>query len=1555
MLTSRRIETFAATIAAVALAAGSLFAVSAAQAADVAVVHTDFEDGTLGGWEQSGGDGSTLSVVDLDGSKVLQVADRAADYVGVQTAAGALTSLEEGQTYTFSMRARLADGVSDKQFRWVMKPAYTWIGPTTVTAGAWTTVTGTYTVPADADTSALQVYIGTDDPTPAGAYTYYVDDLTITGPPVGPTVTTVTAVDFEDGTTGTWQQSGGDGSTLSVIDLDGGKVLQVADRSADYVGIQSPTGVFEPATEYTFSMRVRLAPGTPGTNVRFVMKPPYNWIADTAVTADAWTTVSGTYTTPADGDPATLQVYIGTGDLATEAPYTYYVDDILVTTEDDAGPAPDPDVTPGGAVNPTTTPTTLAQGTGDVAALSFDDGPNGDDTAELLDFLKEKDIKAVFCVIGQNIEAPGGATLLRRIVAEGHTLCNHTTSYADMGSWSTTAIRDDLVENLRIIREALGDPNAKVPFFRAPNGSWGSTPGVAVSLGMQPLAVINTISDWETQNQATLETNLRAAIKPGQIVLVHDGGGDRSGSIAAVKTVVQERLDAGWTFTLPVGTPPPGGQVALSTDFEEGLDGWEPRAAAGGAPVVEIVTDPVHGGAQAATVTQRPDEGAGIRHEVTGILEPGVTYELTAWLRFADDGPVGDVWLSSEGVNGDTSTYSTLGQFTGMSKTDWVQVTQRFTLGESERTYIYFETAYQVPNTTTFYIDDIVVSTPAPAVIQDLEPIHETVDFPVGVAVDSRETLGGPAQLTLKHFDQLTPENHMKPEAWYDAERNFRLHPEAKSLMDFAQENGLRMYGHVLVWHSQTPEFLFQDDGGTPLTSSPADQDILDERLRTHIYAVAKALHDQYGDFGSETNPLVAFDVVNEVVADSGDNPDGLRRSEWFRILGEEFIDAAFHYADEAFNELYAAPGSDRPVKLFINDYNTEQSGKQQRYHALVERLLERGVPIDGVGHQFHVSLSMPVTALADALEAFEDTGLLQAVTELDVTTGTPVTQAKLVAQGYYYRDAFWEFRDFQARTGDMFSVTVWGLTDGRSWRNSNGAPLVFDDGLQAKPAYYGIVDAELPAPLRTANVFRADILATTDGLAAAEWDRLPLIAISADARFQSRWSPDRLTVLVEVDDLSAGNDSIELQLGDETVTLGRNGSGGATGVVAETATGYRAIVELPLDGAAEADTLALDVRVTDGLSTVAWNAPGETGTLTLLEALSFLEVVQADAAPQIDGTVDDVWEHANVVTTSKHVEGSGAEATVRTLWRAGTLYVLAAVADPVVDVSGSDPWIQDSVELYIDPGNVKNGSYRYDDSQIRISATNVLSFGTGDEAFQRGRVQSATSTVDGGYVVEAAITLGDAGVLGSFHGVDFQVNDAQGGARIGIANWADPSGAGYQSTARWGVGQLVGPAGPEEPGEDRPTVTLGSTTVRAGGQVDVELSGFEPGTVVELQLDRPAAAAGGGSGGAPATARTASAAALPATLGTLLIGPDGTASGSVTIPSDTTPGSYRIAAYVDGSLLASGQLTVLAAAVAATGADVSGALGAALLMLLAGGAALVLRARRRESALRRP
>lgn len=1096
----------------------------------------------------------------------------------------------------------------------------------------------------------------------------------------------------------------------------------------------------------------------------------------------------------------------------------------LVATGLLATPAAADDVVPGGFVDPVPTPVYAAQGTGDVSALTFDDGPNPGTTPALLDFLAEHDLTAVFCVIGQNIEADGGAEILRRIVADGHVLCNHSTGYADMGSWTADEVRADMVENLGIIRDALGDPDHPVPFWRAPNGSWGVTPGVAVELGMQPLDVRNTIADWETQDVPTLTANLREAMVPGELVLTHDGGGDRSGTLAAVQTVVTERLAEGWRFTLPAGTPAVPADAVISTDFEDGtLGGWEPRYGSESTAFSLAVTDTdAHDGTYAAALTGREATGDGIGRDVTGVLRAGTAYDVSAWIRFADGQQAGDVWLSLATTRDGAQNFSTLAQLTGLTSTGWTRVEASFTMPEHDSALLYLETAYDGGNTSDWLIDDIVVAEPAPPVVEDLTPLQDTVEFPVGVAIDSRETTGAAAQLLDRHFGQITPENHMKPEAWYDEDRTLRRHPEATALMNLAQENDLGVYGHVLVWHSQTPEWFFQDDAGEPLPADGSGRSVLRERLREHVFGVAENLAADYGPFGSDTNPLVAFDVVNEVVSDGGENADGLRRSEWFRVLGEDFIDLAFAYADEAFNETYAAPGSERPVALFINDYNTEQGGKQDRYVALVERLLERGVPVDGVGHQFHVSLAMPVGALDAALTRFADLPVTQAVTELDVTTGTPVTQARLIDQGYYYRDAFDVFR---AHADDLFSVTVWGLTDGRSWRVDSGAPLLFDDRFQAKPAYHGAAGGELPDRLRTATVFGGDVPLDDEATASPVWDRLPLHTFATpaggEAGFQLRWAPDHLTVYVTVDDAGAdAGDAVALVLDGTELTVDR--AAGADGaVVTEREGGYDVVAHLPaaLEQGATAD---LDVRVTSGGETAGWNSPGALGTLTFVEELSYVEVAQAATAPVVDGDVDEVWESAGpAVTTEKEVEGSdGAVATVRTLWADDMLYVLADVADPVVDVSGSDPWIQDSVEVYVDGGNAKNGGYRADDTQIRVSAENAVSFGTGDEAAQRARVTSAATRTDEGYRVELAVDLLEYGGEGTFHGLDFQVNDAADGARTAVRNWADPTGAGYQSTARWGVGRLVGPTAPSVPSWSAGTVYTAGDEVSHDGAV---------------------------------------------------------------------------------------------------------------------------------------
>jgi len=879
-------------------------------------------------------------------------------------------------------------------------------------------------------------------------------------------------------------------------------------------------------------------------------------------------------------------------------------------------------------------------------------------------------------------------------------------------------------------------------------------------------------------------------------------------------------------ITKPRSGPQPG--IVHSTDFEDGLNGWGPREVGEPGHTVTISTEHAHSGVASALVSGRDSQGDGIGLDIAPFTEPGVTYDLTAWVRFAPGAETDEIWLSLASTTGSSTAFATLGQFTNVTNDGWTQVRASFVVPEAEVSLLYFETRWQgegvTGNTSDFYVDDIVLEIPPPPVVQDLTPIKDTLPFRVGVAIDSRETTGSPSELLLRHFNQVTHENHMKPEAWYDDDRNFRPHSEAIAVLDYAVANNLAVYGHVLVWHSQVPAWFFQDDSGEPLTNSPAHQQVLRDRLRTHIFNIAEWLATNYGEFGAG-NPVVAFDVVNEVVSDATNDPGGLRQSEWYRILGEEFIDLAFQYADEAFNQEYAADGADRPVKLFINDYNTEVSDKQGRYRALVDRLLARGVPLDGVGHQFHVSLNTPISALAAALDRFADIdGIVQAVTEFDVTVGTPVTQARIIEQGYYYRDAFALFRDYHANHGNLFSVTVWGLTDNRSWRSTQ-APLVFDAGLQAKPAYYGITDpSELPPLVRSAIVFGGDVPLDGNAFTAVEWRQLRPLALSDDAgSFNLRWVDDHLTVLATV--ASDAADTLEFAYGGQTVTFAK-GSPGSLGVVDDEGPGWRAVVHLPHTGVAIGDTGTFDIRVLGGGTVLgAWNSPGALGTLSFVEPLSYLEVVQASVAPVIDGVIDPVWSEANVVRTDKRIEGTtDAKADVRTLWLDDTLYVLMEVTDPVIDLTAGDPWQQDSVEIYVDAGNFKNGPYRSQDIQIRINADNVTSFGTGPDN-QAERLVSATSRTSTGYLVEAAISMLGTNTLGAFHGLDFQVNDGSPregqatGIRTGLHNWADPTGNGYQNTSRWGVGQLVGPVGPQVPNCTKTVkgLVLGNLKVSSG------------------------------------------------------------------------------------------------------------------------------------------
>ena len=720
-----------------------------------------------------------------------------------------------------------------------------------------------------------------------------------------------------------------------------------------------------------------------------------------------------------------------------------------------------------------------------------------------------------------------------------------------------------------------------------------------------------------------------------------------------------------------------------------------------------------------------------------------------------------------------------------------------------------------------FYIDDVhIQGTRAGTPITVESTLKDTLDYPIGAAIEGRSTVPGTQaeEVLSREFDSATPENAMKPESWYGPDQLFAgaegaeltANTGADAIMDWALANDARVYGHVLVWHSQVPSFFFANPDGGTLTSSPEHQQILKDRLRAHIFNIAEYLSSRYGAFGSAGNPLRAIDVVNEVVADSAATAsNGLRTSNWYNILGEQFIDLSFQYADEAFNDVYADPTADRPVKLFINEYGTEggdgATTKLQRYYDLVARLLAREVPVDGIGNQFHVQLTRDVNNLRIAMEKQADLGLLSAVTEFDVTTGYPATERLLIQQGHYYKAAFDIFNEYNAaHPGRLYSVTVWGLHDAGSWLYYSGAPTMFDDFYLPKWALVGALGGDIPDVPKSLNVFGGSVALTEDAASALTWDLVARSPIGSIGEISMTWVADHLTAYVSVDDATVdATDAITFTVRGETYTLGRDGEG-VPAVVTETETGWVAVAHLPLTGATQGGTVPFTFSVTDGATTTGWNSPGILGELTLLTPLVSVAVVEAPTAPEIDATVDAVWADATTVTTGNAVQGTGtASADVRTLWSGdgATLYVLAEVTDPVINTAAANPWEQDSVEIFVDPGNAKNGSYRAEDTQIRISATNARTYGTGNAADQDARVTSAVTLTDTGYVIEAAISLLTYGGPNTVHGLDFQVNDAgASGTRIGVRSWADATGNGYASTARWGAGKLVEAADPEVP-----------------------------------------------------------------------------------------------------------------------------------------------------------
>jgi endo-1,4-beta-xylanase len=310
------------------------------------------------------------------------------------------------------------------------------------------------------------------------------------------------------------------------------------------------------------------------------------------------------------------------------------------------------------------------------------------------------------------------------------------------------------------------------------------------------------------------------------------------------------------------------------------------------------------------------------------------------------------------------------------------------------------------------------------------------------------------SNIVKTHFNTISPENALK---WGP------VHPEpdrydfevADRYVGFGERNQI---GHTLVWHNQTPDWVFKDTKGNLVTRVE-----LLRRLREHIQIVV----------GRYKGKIKGWDVVNEAL-----NEDGtLRRSMWLNIIGEDFIAKAFQYAHAA----------DPDAELYYNDYSLENEPKLKGALALIKKLQAQGIPVKAVGLQGHNNLTFPtVTQLDHAITEFAKLGVSVNITELDVSilpeprgfTGAEVTvtfETKKELDPYTSGLPDAVQQALAKRYGELFSVflkhrneidriTFWNVTDGNSWLNNfpvrgrTNYPLLFDRKGKTKPAFDAVI-----------------------------------------------------------------------------------------------------------------------------------------------------------------------------------------------------------------------------------------------------------------------------------------------------------------------------------------------------------------------------------------------------------------------------------------------------------------------------------------------------------------
>ena len=704
--------------------------------------------------------------------------------------------------------------------------------------------------------------------------------------------------------------------------------------------------------------------------------------------------------------------------------------------------------------------------------------------------------------------------------------------------------------------------------------------------------------------------------------------------------------------------------------------------------------------------------------------------------------------------------------------------------------------------------------------------------------------------LVHKHFNAVTFENEMKMDAMFGYSNNEApgLHTitwtraDGTEMTDFTvptldysradkildalkkwneenPDNAIKVRGHVLVWHSQAPEWFFHEDWDEKRPDASPEE--MDARQEWYIKTV---LEHYTGNDSPYKDMFYGWDVVNEAVSDgSGTYRHEDEKSSWWRVYqSEDFIVNAFRYAN------YYAPSD---LELYYNDYNEcveiKVSGIEKLLTEVKSHEKDETLPtrISAMGMQSHHTVSSPTARqLKDAAIRYgKIVGKIQ-LTELDLKAsndfdGTDATlQDEYTRQAYRYKEIYDIMREVDAMDDiDVNGITVWGVIDGNSWLQDSSdvgggadgskrqVPLLFDDDYKAKPSFYAFVNAEKLEPyIRSITVMQA---AEEDPYVNGKTYEIQGI----DAAFTPVWTDTELKIKVTVSDMSVSDDDAAAVYIDWNKSASENADilsfRKTRAESREQEGGYVAEFTVPRE-LVPSMSFSMDVAVSDNGQTYAFNdntMHQETSSKYYASAITKPYMTIAGVGKgiiKVDGEKEAVWDQAKEVQFQIRTGAAKASASARLLWDEQYLYVLADVTDAVLDNSSEAVHKQDSLEVFIDENNHKSDSYEEDDKQYRVNFVNEQSF-NGKQCTAENILSAAVQT-DKGYRIEAAYKWTDiTPAIGGTIGIDLQINDAEGGTRIGTVSWYDESGMGWSSPSVFGtaaLGGLIQTTDPEEP-----------------------------------------------------------------------------------------------------------------------------------------------------------